>query len=599
MSCAHISRRPQSGTSPKLSCNSTLNMSPASQRLHAVVSTYTEAAKRFDPFYASTYNVEKDLNKFGDFPTPEYFARMKNAYKQALSALKTVDFKSLPENDRQLYRLFKEDMTVSLKGFDYPDEYLAFNQMDNRLLDYLNDSSESLTTFPFDSVKHYEDFVERSKGLPLYVDRQIAELRRGIKKGIVLSCNIVAQVPNTYEDALEPDVEKNPFWRPMTFMPKTFSAADQMRLKAEFRKMIATRIVPGYKKFDRFFKEEYSPHCRHGFGLASLPHAKSWYEQEILANTNLNLTPPEIHEMGLEEVARIKGEIEAIRKQLGFKGTYKQFLASLLHDPKYFFKTRDDMFHAFERVKGETARRVPKYFSLMPKSDFKIVETSNPNDAAGSYNPPTEMLPYGRFIVNTKNLRSVPIYEVTTLMLHETVPGHHFQLALQFEMKDKLTEYQRKLFNSNSFVEGWALYAEYLGNEMGMYKDPLQRLGNLNDDMLRAVRLVVDTGIHYYGWSQARARAYMRQYLANDEKDIDNEVNRYAVWPGQALAYKLGQLKILELRHLAKRELGSKFDIKQFHAAVIGHGTVSLTELDKQVKDWIARAKTGSTAMTE
>jgi uncharacterized protein (DUF885 family) len=185
----------------------------------------------------------------------------------------------------------------------------------------------------------------------------------------------------------------------------------------------------------------------------------------------------------------------------------------------------------------------------------------------------------------------VPIYDVTTLLLHETVPGHHFQLALQFEMKDELSEYQRKLFSSNSFVEGWALYSEYLGNEMGMYKDPMQRLGNLNDEMLRAVRLVVDTGIHAYGWSREKAFEYMKENLASDPKDISNEVNRYSVWAGQALGYKIGQLKIIELRRLAEKELGPRFDIKEFHKTVIGSGTVSLPVLDTQVKDWIALVK--------
>jgi uncharacterized protein (DUF885 family) len=201
---------------------------------------------------------------------------------------------------------------------------------------------------------------------------------------------------------------------------------------------------------------------------------------------------------------------------------------------------------------------------------------------------PTDYVPHGKFIVNTKNLRSVPIYDVTTLMLHETVPGHHFQLALQFEEKDQLTEYQRKIFGSNSFVEGWALYCEYLGNEMGMYKDPMQRLGNRNDEMLRAVRLVVDTGIHAYGWSRKKAVAYMTEHLASDPGDISNESNRYSVWPGQALGYKLGQLKIIELRKLAEKELGPKFDIRDFHSHVIGDGTLSLGVLEAQIKDWIA-----------
>jgi uncharacterized protein (DUF885 family) len=433
--------------------------------------------------------------------------------------------------------------------------------------------------------------VKRSEGFPAYIDHQIELLKNGVDKKLVDSCVVATSTVNTYTDGLEPEIKKNPFYRPVLFMPKTFPIADQARLKKKFKTMIKTRILPGFKKFDHYFRTEYTPHCRKSFGLVGLPNGENWYNYSILASTNLSLSPKEIHEKGLKEVERIKLELEKVKVQLGFKGTYKEFLISLTHDPRYFFTSSADMFKAFEKVKAETTQRIPNYFSLVPSHDFKIVETSNPEDAAGSYNEPTELLPYGRFVVNTKNLRSVPIYDVTTLMLHETVPGHHFQLALQFEMKDELSEYQRKLFSSNSFVEGWALYSEYLGNEMGMYKDPMQRLGNLNDEMLRAVRLVVDTGIHAYGWSRERAFEYMKDNLASDPKDISNEVNRYSVWPGQALGYKIGQLKIIELRKLAEKELGARFDIKEFHKTVIGSGTVSLPILDAQVKDWIASKK--------
>jgi uncharacterized protein (DUF885 family) len=556
--------------------------------LNDAVKKYTEDSKHLDPFYASYFNVDEDLGKFGDYASPEYYARSKKIYADALAGIAKVDVATLNENDQRTYRLFKEDMEVNLKGFDYPNELLSFHQMSNRLHAYIDDSSEALTTFPFDTVKHYDDFVNRSAGFLPYVNNQIAQLRDGLKRGIVLSCTVVKQIPNTYVDGLEKNIEKNPFWRPITFMPKTFSEADKTRLKSNFKKIISERIVPGFMLFHKFFINEYTPKCRDGFGLAGLPDDKNWYQYQIRANTNLNLEAAAIHQIGLDEVKRIYGEIEKTRAELGFKGAYKEFLKSLLVNKKYFFKSAKEMFDAFSTVKAETALKIDSFFSLKPKSDFKIVETSNPEDAAGSYNNPTEMIPYGRFVANTKNLRSVPTYEVTTLMLHETVPGHHYQLALQFEMKDQLSEYQRKLFNSNSFVEGWALYSEFLGNEMGMYKDPLQKLGNLNDEMLRAVRLVVDTGIHSEGWSQEKAKDYMAEYLANDPKDIANEVNRYSVWPGQALGYKLGQLKIIELRRMAEKTLGPKFDIKEFHRVVIGQGTVSLGELETQVKQWVA-----------
>jgi uncharacterized protein (DUF885 family) len=566
-------------------------LTPEDRKLEDVIGTYTEASKHLDPFGAAYFNVEEDLGKFGDFPSPAYYARAKAIVRTAVDSVAKVDPKKLSVEERKSYRLFKDDVDLSLRGFDFPSELLEFNQMGNRLHGYMDDSSPDLTSFPFDSVKHYEDFVHRSEGFPAYIDNQIALMRRGIREGITLSCVVAKSAVENYKDGLESDPAKNPFFRPIGAMPKTFVQADRDRLDGEFRSMITERIIPGFKKFDHFFRTEYTPHCRKSYGIGSLPHGKEWYAYQIESITNLKLDPKTIHQTGLDEVARITGEMEKVKKELGFKGTLKAFQATLLKDPKYFFKSSKEMFSSFEDVKAKVAAKLPEYFNLFPKSDYKIVESSNPEDAAASYNGPTENLPYGRMVVNTKNLHIVPIYEVTTLSLHESVPGHHFQIALQFEMKDQLSEYRRKIFFSGSFVEGWALYAEYLGNEMGMYEDPMQRLGHLNDEMLRAVRLVVDTGIHSLGWSREKTIAYMKAHLATGDKDISNEANRYSVWPGQALGYKLGQLKILELRKFAEKELGADFDIKGFHAAVIGSGTVSLGVLDSQVHDWVASRK--------
>ncbi len=559
--------------------------------LRRVIDQYTEAIKHLDPYSAPYFNIEADLSKFGDFPSPAFYDRAKAIYQTTKSDLRAVHFDQLSKANQLTYRLFAEDVDVSLKGFDFPSRYLDLNQMSSRLHDYIDSSSETLTNFPFDSVSHYDAYLKRSMEFPAYVDRQIAMLREGMRKKVVLSCTVAKKVPNSYNDALEKKTDANPFYRPVGFMPKNFSKEDRDRLSKAYADLVDKRILPGYIKFDQFFREEYLPHCRNGFGIKSLPGGDEWYRYAILANTNLSLDPAAVHKTGLDEVARISNELEKIKLTRHYKGSLQEFLKSEAINSKSFFTSSSDMFRAFEKVKLETALRIPKFFSLIPQSDFKIVETSNPEDAAGSYNQPTELMPYGRFIANTKNLRSVPISGVTTLMIHETVPGHHFQLALQFEMKDKLSEFQRKIYGSNSFVEGWALYAEFLGNEMGMFEDPTQKFGHLNEEMLRAVRLVVDTGIHNMGWSQKKAIKYMREHLASDIGDITNEANRYSVWPGQALGYKIGQLKILELRRQAERELGRDFDIKGFHEAVIGNGTVSLGVLETQVKDWIQKVK--------
>jgi uncharacterized protein (DUF885 family) len=556
-------------------------------KLNAIITDYTERAKHFDAYDATYFNIEKDLDQFGDYASPGFFERGRAIPRDALNQVKTIHPEALTPKDLRTYLIFKENMETQVAGEIFPEEYFQFTQMGNRLHDYLDQSSQELTSFPFDTVPHYEAFVKRSQGFPAYVDNQINLMKEGVQKHLVLSCVTAKAALNTYRDGLVPTIEKNPFYRPVTFMPKNFSEDDRKRLVFEFRQMIKDRILPGYQKFDRFYRAEYLPHCRSQFGMGKLPNGKAWYAHAILSSTSLPLTAEDVHARGLAEVTRITAEMEKVKTELGFKGSLHAFQKSLLKNPKYFFTSSDDLFKAFADVKAKVAAKIPTYFSLIPKHDFKIVASSNPEDASGSYNEPTDMIPYGRFVVNTINLRAVPVYDVTTLLMHETVPGHHFQLALQFEMKDQLSEYQRKLFSCNAFVEGWALYSEHLGYEMGMYTDPIQKLGNLNDEMLRAVRLVVDTGIHAYGWSRAKAIAYMTDHLASDAKDISNEVNRYSVWPGQALGYKIGQMKILELRKYAEDTLGPKFDVKEFHRVVIGSGTVSLTILDTQVKKWV------------
>lgn len=556
-------------------------------RLGAVIDEYTQAVKRVDPYYAPYFNVEDDLDKFGDYLSADYLTRSKKVAADAVEKLRMVDPSALSAKDRRVYALFKGDVGMALRQFDFPSELLDFNQMDNRLREYIDASSHDLTDFPFDSVKHYDAFLKRSEGFPAFVDLQIETLKRGVKEGVVLNCVTARKAINTYKDALEPKIERNPFWRPMQFMPSDFPGEDRTRLESGFRKMIASHILPGFRKFDSYYRNEYLPHCRSGYGLGSLPKGKAWYAYQIEVGTSLRLDAKELHDLGLREVARIGTAIDNIQKRLGFKGTRAAFLMSLKNNPKYFFKNPKDMFDAFEDVRTRIGPIIAKYFSLMPKGDYKIVESGNPEDAAAQYVGPTETQPIGRFAINTHNLRAVAHYDVTTLSLHEAIPGHHFQLALQFEMKDELSEYQRKVFSSNAFVEGWALYSEYLGNEMGAFTDPVQSLGNLEADMLRAVRLVVDSGIHALGWSRARAIRYMKANLADDANSIATEADRYSVTPGQALGYKVGQLKIIELRKKAELELGPTFDIREFHGAVIGRGTVSLQVLEDQVIEWI------------
>lgn len=564
------------------------------EKLDEVITQYTEAAKRLDPYYAPFYGVEDDLADFGDFLSAEHRERAKTIRKAALNALKPIMHKKMTGNDLILYRLFKQDLEHGLAYYDLPLYlYDNFTQMDNRFRSYIDDSSPALTSFPFDSKKHYEDFIERSEGFPPFVDRQIQTFKDAQKKGYVLNCTIAKSALNTYQEALVTDIEKNPFYRPVLSMPSSITKAEQKEIRAAFKKMISERILPAFQKFDQYYRETYIPKCRKSYGIGALPKGDKLYSFLIRHHTDLKLSANEVHKTGLREVARIAGEMEKIKTELKFEGTLQEFLKSLIVDEKYYFKNAKDMFAAFMKYKKVVDAKIPQYFSLVPTTNFVMAESENPEDAAASYRMPTDFQPFGRFVVNTKNLKGVPTYGVETLYLHEAIPGHHFQLALQYELKETLSEYQRKVFSSNAFAEGWALYVERLGRDEGWLSSPMQRMGSLSDEMLRAVRLVVDSGIHSKGWSREKTIEYMQTYLAADIRDIEIEADRYSVWPGQALAYKTGQLKILELRDFAKKQLGQKFDIKEFHKQVLQNGMVSLEILDTVIKDWVKKAKLG------
>lgn len=563
----------------------------ADKNLQRVINTYSEANKRLDAFNAPYFNVTEDLGNFGDYLSPEMKRRHQAMVKSALADLESINQNQLSGGWKLAYGLFKGNLEIEMKGFEFPSEYFAFNQIWNRLRQYIDDSSPELTSFPFATADHYRAFVKRAEGFPSFVDRQMRVLSDGAKAGYALNCVIARSSIGTYKDALNPAIEMNPFYRPVLKFPEGFTKTEQTEIRHMFHMMIQTNILPAFQKFDRFFQKDYLPKCRKGFGLKGLPLAEDMYRLAIESNVDIAMDPVEIHKVGLREVARIRSDMVRAFKALGYNAPIRESLKRITKDEKSYFKSADEMLKAYDVIGLRVASAVAKDFNLIPKTDFKIVASENPEDAAGSYRDPTEFVPYGRFMFNGSNLKATPRWGTMTLFLHEAIPGHHFHLALQYEMKDRLTEYQRKMFYSNAFTEGWALYAEHWGREAGLLNDPAQMLGSLSDEMLRAVRLVVDTGIHYYGWSRTKAMNYMKENLPTDARDIQIEVDRYSVWPAQALGYKLGQLKILELRQLAKASLGPKFNIRDFHRVVLENGTVSIPILQSNVESWIAKNK--------
>ncbi|HEV7716875.1 MAG TPA: DUF885 domain-containing protein, partial [Steroidobacteraceae bacterium] len=357
-------------------------------------------------------------------------------------------------------------------------------------------------------------------------------------------------------------------------------------------------VIPAYARFEKFFRERYVPASRSTDGIWDTPDGMAFYEERARFHTTTSLTPEQIHQIGLKEVTRIRAEMDKVIREVGFKGSFTEFLEFLRTDPRFYYKTPDELFRAYAVLAKQIDPELVKLFRRLPRTPYgvrPIPATSAPNTTTAYYQGPAlDGSRAGYYYVNLYRPEVRPKYEMEVLTLHEAVPGHHLQISLAQEQAD-LPAFRRNAEHT-AFVEGWALYTESLGDRIGLYKDPYSRFGQLTYDMWRAVRLVVDTGIHAKHWTRQQAIDYFKANAAKTEADIINEVDRYISWPGQALAYKVGQLRILELRSLAERELGPKFDIRDFHDVVLSNGAVPLDVLERQVKDWIARRSNGKTA---
>jgi uncharacterized protein (DUF885 family) len=376
-------------------------------------------------------------------------------------------------------------------------------------------------------------------------------------------------------------------------MPESFPAADRERLTAAYRAAIVGEVLPAYRRLRDFVRDEYLPRCRDTAGYAALPDGRAWYAHRVKASTTTDLTPDQIHEIGLREVARIRSDMEAVKAQVGFQGDLAAFFKWLREDPRFYYASADDLLAGFRELQKKVNALLPREFDVFPRADYEVraVEAFRAKSmAGGEYMPGT---PDGKrpgvFYVNTYNLKAQPKYGMETLSLHEASPGHHFQISIAQEVTD-LPKFRR--FNGYvAYAEGWALYSESIGKELGMFTDPFQYYGRLSDELLRAMRLVVDTGIHAKGWTRDEAIRYMRETSSMAESDVVAEVERYIAVPAQALGYKVGQLAITELRHEAERALGPRFDVKAFHRQVLVDGALPLDVLRTKIREWVAAEK--------
>jgi uncharacterized protein (DUF885 family) len=526
---------------------------------------------------------------FGGDLTEEYLKARHDFNTRYLALVRDIDAKQLPADLQLSYDLFVYDRNMALVDETFPSRFMPISQFYSTVITMVQlGSGESAQ--PFNTVQDYRNWELRVDGFIKWITLAQNRMNEGIDSKVVLPRVLVERILPQLDAMLTADATQSIFYSPIAHFPASFSEQDKVAISASYHAMIAERIVPALTNLRDYFKQTYLPKARATDGWSGLPNGKAWYQHLANSHTTTTLAVDEIHQIGLSEVARILSEMDKVRAQVGFNGDLPAFFASLSSEPQYFYPERQGLIDGYMVLKDKINQVLPQYFNVMPKADYvvKPVESFREQSAAGaSYeSPAVDGSRPGVFYINTYNLKAQPKWGMTTLSLHEAAPGHHFQIAIKQELTG-VPEFQR-FSGYTAFEEGWALYAEYLGIEMGLFTDPYQYFGKLSDEMLRAMRLVVDTGLHSKGWSREQAIQYMKDNSPMAESDIVAEVERYMAIPGQALSYKVGQLKILELRARAEKSLGKKFDLKAFHDQILTSGSLPMAVMEQKIDRWVA-----------
>ncbi len=562
-------------------------MKDAAARLHALFKDEWEITMRENPEFASTLGERRYNDRWTDLSLAAFERR--NAHDQeVLKTLAGIPLAELTAADKLNYTLFRKQYEESVEGFPFHRHLLALNHMSG--IQTANELGDQLR---FATVNDYEDWLTRLRSFPVNMDQTIVLLRQGMEEGLIHPKIIMERVPAQIEKQIVDDPAQSLFFKPFKEFPETINAAERERLTAAAKKAITEALVPAYRKLLVFFTKEYLPKCPERTGAYLWPRGGEMYAFLVRSNTTTNLTPEQIHEMGQREVKRIHAEMEKIIAQAGFKGTFEEFLHFLRTDPQFYYKDPKELLAAYRALSKRIDPELIKLFGKLPRIPYgvePIPDNIAPDTTTAYYRgPAADGSRAGTYFVNLYKPEVRPKYEMEALSMHESVPGHHLQIALAMELGE-LPEF-RRYGGFTVFVEGWGLYAESLGGELGFYKDPYSKFGQLTYEMWRAVRLVVDTGMHRMGWSRQQAIDFFKANAAKTEQDIVNEIDRYIADPGQALAYKIGELKIKELRARASKELGEKFDVRAFHDAVLSSGAIPIDVLEMNISAWIAEQK--------
>ena len=560
----------------------------AEQQLDVLVAQYYDESLALNPLSA-TYNGR---HEFDDQFLPEISQpnRDKKAafYKKYQQRLTLIDESQLTGQALLNFEVLSRDLALKLEGMQYKNYLLPINQMSGAHNTFAGFGSGQ-SAQPFNTVADYQKFIKRADGFVKWLASVEQSMAQGVKNDVVLPMPLAKKLLPQFKAHVVTNVEDSLFYSPIKAMPDSFSADEKQQLRSQYTTLILDKLVPAYQRMSDFLLNDYIPYARDSVGYADLPNGKAWYEYQIKKNTTLSLSADEIHEIGLSEVARILSEMETVKETVGFEGELSAFFNHLRDSDEFYYKTADELIAAYEQIKVKIDARLPKLFNIEPKAPYivKAVEAYRAQSAAGaSYaGPAPDGSRPGIFYINTYNLKAQPKFLLETLSIHEAAPGHHFQIALQQEVQS-LPDF-RKFGGYTVFAEGWALYAESLGKELGLFTDPYMWYGRLNDEQLRAMRLVLDTGFHAKGWTRQQGIDYMLANSSMAKSDVIAEVERYIAWPGQALSYKLGEFKIKELRDYAHQQLGEQFDIKAFHTQILIDGALPMPILEQKIKRWV------------
>ncbi|MNX46451.1 hypothetical protein D3C86_769900 [compost metagenome] len=558
----------------------------AHEALHGLFKAEWDYLMTQDPLWASVLGDFRFNDRWKDLSPAARQARTSH-YQETLKRLRGIDRRRLDAADQLNYDLFEREIALLVEYNALGAERMPLSHRDG--IHAAHDIADFLR---FETVKDYEDWIARMRAFPTYMNQTLTLMQEGKAAGLMPPKAIMSRIPAQLALQLPESPEASPFYKPFTKMAAGIPAAEQERLRRQASAAIRESVIPSYRKFEQVFTREYLPASPEKVGLSQLPGGKKLYTYYARYYTTTDMSPSRIHQLGLSEVTRIRREMEAIMAEVGFKGSLSEFFAHMKRQKQYFRADADALLMEYRALSRRIDPLLPKLFKVLPRAPYAIEPIPAdlaPNSSAAYYmGPSPDGTRPGTFYVNLYKSEERPTYEMTSLALHETVPGHHLQIALAMELSE-LPEF-RRYGGYTAFIEGWGLYSESLGEELGLYSDPYVRFGKLNMEMRRALRLVLDTGLHHEGWDRKKAIAFFLENAAKTELEATNEVDRYLGNPGQALSYKMGELSIKDLRTRATAKLGSKFDLREFHHELLSQGALPLDILEKRMVEWMEKS---------